>query len=39
MKDLKPGYNEPYPIPENLSLDVYFFFIFFSLLKSIYSLI
>ena len=31
MKDLKPGYNEPYPIPENLSLDVnlFFYFIFY----------
>ena len=29
MKDLKPGYNEPYPIPENLSLDVHSFFILF----------
>jgi hypothetical protein len=29
MKDLKPGYNEPYPIPENLSLDVNFFLFYF----------
>ncbi len=28
MKDLKPGYNEPYPIPENLSLDVSYLFYF-----------
>ena len=22
MKEIRPSYNEPYPIPENLSLDV-----------------
>lgn len=26
MKEIKPSYNEPYPIPENLSLDVNTFF-------------
>lgn len=38
MKEIRPSYNEPYPIPENLSLDVnIIFYLIFRLSRSFYN--